>query len=314
MVYDASDINLQAAVAHLLEDGYLIVQGLIGASELTSVIADIEAIFDAERESPFDPGDGPSTTDDQQLTDYYQRSYTSDSAEVDRLVRRVRYDRHLNLDTPWPVPVSEINKAFLHVPSTFDDGRSRRIWNLPQKLRDCGRFIENQTLLALIRPVLGQDCVLSDISATSIGPHTSGGAWHVDSPFTQLPDPLPEMPLSVQNAWLLDEFTAHNGATRLVPGSHEWRRKPEWGSDKVDGEIVVEAPAGSLAMWLSNTWHRSGPNSTDAPRRALLGYYSRSWVKPFSDYTRTLSPEVARGYSPTARYLLGYSAYAPRRG
>ena len=87
MVYDASDINLQAAVAHLLEDGYLIVQGLIGASELTSVIADIEAIFDAERESPFDPGDGPSTTDDQQLTDYYQRSYTSDSAEVDRLAR-----------------------------------------------------------------------------------------------------------------------------------------------------------------------------------------------------------------------------------
>jgi ectoine hydroxylase-related dioxygenase (phytanoyl-CoA dioxygenase family) len=112
----------------------------------------------------------------------------------------------------------------------------------------------------------------------------------------------------------LDDFTANNGATRVVPGSHLSRRKPQWSGGAMEGEITLTAPAGSVAIWLSNTWHRSGPNMTDQPRRAILSYYCRSWIKPFSDFPAGIPPTKARSFSPTLRYLLGYSARGPVRG
>ena len=103
-------------------------------------------------------------------------------------------------------------------------------------MKQSGRLIEDPVLLQLVREVLGQDCLLSDISATSIGPNSGGsGAWHIDA---QLPEPLPEILLSVQNVWILDDFTAENGATRVVPGSHISRKKPKWGYDSLEGEIA----------------------------------------------------------------------------
>ena len=158
------------------------------------------------------------------------------------------------------------------------------------------------------RGVLGDDCVLSDISVNSIGPHTEGAAWHVDAPLGQLPEPLPEFPLTLQNVWMLDDFTAENGATRVVPGSHKRRRRPAWAGGRMEDEVILTAPAGSMAVWLSNTWHRVGPNSTDYPRRAILCYYDRSWIKPFSDYRTSIPRELLERYSPTLRYLLGFSA------
>ena len=82
----------------------------------------------------------------------------------------------------------------------------------------------------------------------------------------------------------------------------------------MDGEIALTGPAGSLALWLSHTWHRVGANATDYPRRAIIGYFSQAWVKPFSDYTRSVPAEVLRKYSPRTRYLLGCSAFSPPRG
>ncbi len=76
-----------------------------------------------------------------------------------------------------------------------------------------------------------------------------------------------------------------------------------------EGYVVVEK-AGSMAIWLSNTWHCSGPNYTDQPRRAILTYYARSWVKPFNDFRVTVPHDLARTFSPTVRYLLGFSANA----
>ena len=228
-------------------------------------------------------------------------------------MRRVRYTRAQQQDTPWPVPPAAVVKNFLHLPTLFDHDRSQRIWNVVNKAPEVGKLIEHPVVLSLAREILGADCVLADCSATSIGPHTDeGGAWHVDVPLGQLPEPLPDFPLTIQNAWMLDDFTTTNGATQIVPDSHRTRRKPAWGGDQ-ENRTKLTGPAGSVAIWLSNTWHRSGPNATDNPRRAILCYYSRSWMKPFTDYT-SIAPEVAQTFSPGLRYLLGFSASAPVRG
>ena len=313
--FDAASIDPKAAVNYLLEHGYVVVENMLEGGELEKLRSDVADIFASAREEPFAPGDGPAAPGDDELDAYMAESYMISDAERERVMKRIRHTRQEHMGTPWPVSPKQMNKSFMHLPLFFDYDKSQRIMNVPAKLRQTGRLLEHPVMLGLVREVLGDDCVLSDLSATSIGPGTDeGGAWHIDAPLTQMPEPLPDLPLTVQNAWMLDDFTEHNGATRVLPKSHLLRRKPAWGYESEEGEIILTAPAGSMAMWLSQTWHRSGPNSTENPRRALLGYFCRSWMKPFSDYTRAVPREVMETYSPTTRYLLGWSAFAPVRG
>ena len=250
---------------------------------------------------------------DESIEKFFRENYTVSEAELARLMRRIRYTRVQNHGTPWPVGVEEVNKTFLHLPTLFDDDKSQRIWNLLNKGETFASLVKRPIVLGLVRSVLGEDCVLSDCSATSIGPRTAGGAWHVDVPLGQLPEPLPETPLTTQNVWMLDDFTAENGATQVVAGSHTTRKKPQWSTELPGETVALTAPAGSVAVWLSGTWHRSGPNSTEHPRRGIICYYSRSWIKPFNDFQAGVAAEVRARMSPTMRYLLGSAASGPER-
>ena len=308
-----SSDDLKSVLTHLSEHGYAVIEGVLSEDEIRHYRGLVEELFERERQQPFEPEDGPALVGDDEIEAYLKESYQISEAEQARLMRRIRHSRAQNQGTPWPVPPSSVAKNFLHLPTLFDYDQSQRIWNVVNKAPDFGKLIEHPVVLSLVREILGDDCVLADCSATSIGPHTDeGGAWHVDVPLGQLPEPLPDFPLTIQNAWMLDAFTMTNGATQIVPDSHRTRRKPKWGGQQETGTMLT-GPAGSVAIWLSNTWHRSGPNATDNPRRAILCYYSRSWIKPFTDYT-SMAPEVAQTFSPELRYLLGFSASAPVRG
>ena len=306
--------RFQEALEFLQAEGYVVVENVLAETELVALREQVAEVLDRERKTPPDPGPATSRLADDDLRDYFVEHYSVSPAELERMLRFIRRTRSQQLDTPWPVPAGEVNKTFLHLPTRFDQDRSQRIWNLLGKAERVSALVEQQAVLAMVRSVLGADCLLSDCSATSIGAQTAGGSWHVDVPVGQLPEPLPEIPLTVQNAWMLDDFTTENGATRVVPGSHRSRRKPPWSSADLDGEVILTAPAGSVAIWLSNTWHRSGPNRTDCPRRAILGYYCRSWIKPFHDFRRAIALERAALFSPTLRYLIGYSAGSLLRG
>ena len=179
---------------------------------------------------------------------------------------------------------------------------------------DFAPLVEHPTLLDVMDAELGRDAVILDMSVNHVGAHTDSGGWHVDSPITQVPEPLPSFTLSIQSAWMLDDFTEANGATHVVRGSHLTLRKPPKGHDHQEGEVVLEGAAGSVALWLSQTWHRHGANVTDAPRCGVIVQYGRSWVKPFVDLRTPMTAEQARQLSPRLRYLMGCNASAPVRG
>ncbi len=309
-----SRLDLTEIAQRLRGEGYIVLEGLLNSSELEEWRGIINKLMAQERETPFAPGDGPTLSGDEEIESYLAESYAISPPELARLMQRIRHSRAENHDTPWPVGPREINKTFMHIPNLFDHDCSQYVRNLPAKTELTDRLVEHPVVLGLAHRLLGPDCVLGDVTATSIGPGTPGGSWHLDNPLTQMPEPLPDFPLGFQVAWMIDPFTTENGATRIVPRSHLTRRKPSWKRGGRSEEMALSGSAGAAAIWLASTWHRVGPNSTDQPRRAIISFYQRSWIKPFSDYRSSISPERARCMSSGARYLYGFSANGLRRG
>ncbi len=246
--------------------------------------------------------------------DWYTRIWDLDDDERRRLAERQLRQRRDEFDTPWPVPDEDVCISFIHIPTFFDGGRSQRVFNLINKDFAFAKLVEHPLVMSVVEDQLGKDAILLDVSVNAVGPHTQDGGWHVDSPLTQLPEPLPNFTLSLQTVWMLDEFCSANGATHVGRGSHLTLRKPPKGHETIDGDVVLEAPAGSLAIWLSQTWHRHSANQTNASRRGVITQYGRCWVKPFVDLRSPLTAEQATQLSPRLRYMMGCNAQPPVRG
>ena len=182
---------------------------------------------------------------------------------------------------------------------------ARRLANLVNKGEVFRRAILLPRMIECVRHVIGADAKLSSLNARSTDPHSDEGQpLHVD--MSALPD---ERGYWVCNTvWLLDDFTPDNGATRVVPGSHLWRQRPQDAlADPMaphPQEVLVLGKAGSIAVMNSHTWHGGTANRTPAPRLAMHGFYCRR-DKPQQQYQKQLlDADVQAGLSPELRDLL----------
>jgi ectoine hydroxylase-related dioxygenase (phytanoyl-CoA dioxygenase family) len=105
--------------------------------------------------------------------------------------------------------------------------------------------------------------------------------------------------------WMLDDFTNDNGATRMIPRSHAWRRLPEPGNrDTLPDEQLVTGTAGTVVVMNTHMWHAGTGNRTDRCRRALHGFYTRS-DKPQQQYQKALlRAQTVESLSPLQRRVL----------
>lgn len=119
-----------------------------------------------------------------------------------------------------------------------------------------------------------------------------------------------EMPLLLNTLVMLDDFTADNGGTLLLPGSHKHAAKP---SDEEFYKLAQPAigPAGSILIFNSNVWHAGGSNITDQPRRSVTPMFSKPFIKQQFDYPRAVGYESADSLPPHTRQIIGYNARVP---
>ena len=69
-------------------------------------------------------------------------------------------------------------------------------------------------------------------------------------------------------------------------------------------EKLLLAPAGTVVIFNSHTWHGGTLNHTNQRRRAMHSYFCRRDQPQQLDQKRYIRPETYERLSPAARYIL----------
>jgi ectoine hydroxylase-related dioxygenase (phytanoyl-CoA dioxygenase family) len=111
--------------------------------------------------------------------------------------------------------------------------------------------------------------------------------------------------MSINTFFALDEFTPENGATLLVPGSHQRDDLPSEAYMRA-AAVPAVCPAGSMIVFDSTLWHAAGQNRATRDRLAINQQFTRSYVKPQVDYVRALGDDVVLAQPARTQQLLGW--------
>ena len=153
------------------------------------------------------------------------------------------------------------------------DDTNQRVWNVLSRDPLFEDLAFHPFALHFVRAVLGWPALLGNISANITGPGGGEMVLHADQLF--VPEPWPSEPQGMNVAWLLDDFVEANGATQYVPGSHRLNRAPRPEEAEVE-TIPMAGPAGSIVVFESRVWHKTGFNrTTDQTRAGVFAWYTR---------------------------------------
>jgi len=122
--------------------------------------------------------------------------------------------------------------------------------------------------------------------------------------------PFPEdVVVEVSCIWAIQDFTADNGATRVVPRSHRLAH----GVRVADSEAAVaEMPRGSVVMYLGSTFHGGGANVSNETRYGINIDYVLGWLRQEENQYLSYTLDEVRALPERVQRLLGYEvgAYA----
>lgn len=183
---------------------------------------------------------------------------------------------------------------------------TRRLYNLVPRDPVFEELPVHHNVLPLVEELLEPECLLSGTTAMDIGPGERLQGLHADDGLFRIG--RPHRPMMATTIWALTEFTAANGATRIVPGSHREPGHPKPDDDR--RAIAAEMPAGSVLVMDSQLWHCGGPNTTaDDWRLGLNVQYVRGFFRTQQNHYLGVSADKLAGYGPRLRQLLGFELY-----
>ena len=96
--------------------------------------------------------------------------------------------------------------------------------------------------------------------------------------------PFPDVTMCLVMIWYLTDVDADSGGTWVVPGSHRDPRNPRGPADDIcvaapiPGELQVSAPAGSVYIQDSRSWHASPLHNRGRRRIAVVNRWCPWWL------------------------------------
>ncbi|HEY2772842.1 MAG TPA: phytanoyl-CoA dioxygenase family protein [Candidatus Binatia bacterium] len=204
----------------------------------------------------------------------------------------------------------------------FEGTRTERVYTLVARARVFWDIVLDERVLRLCERFLLPNFLLTASQAIRILPGETPQPIHSDDAFHLLPRPRPMISLSTIVA--VDAFTADNGATTIVPGSHLWdddRVRGQFSqalpdSDEEQRELATHAvpvlmPAGAAVVFAGTLLHGGGRNTSGRPRCAFSNQYCQPWARPQENFFLGVPAGVARQMPSRLQSLLGYSIHPP---
>ena len=193
----------------------------------------------------------------------------------------------------------------------FAGRRTRRTGGLVARSPLCRELIQHPLILASTRALLAgaTSFQLHLTQLIAIGPGEPAQLIHRDQwAFDFFPFPK-GYEVQCNTIWAMSDFTAENGATRVIPGSHLFEDKRQFAHEDCE---AAEMPAGSVFVYTGAVYHGGGANRSDATRYGLNLTYARSWLRQEENQYLSVPLEVARELPDELLRLIGYQrgAYA----
>lgn len=156
------------------------------------------------------------------------------------------------------------------------------VFNSYKERPQLGKFIFSETMAEICKATIGNTAYLFWEQFVVKGTDKKGAefTWHQDSGYVD------HTHKQYVNAWIpLDDVNEDNGTIALLPyhlagTKDKIEHKPVPGSNDREGYfgpekgVTANCPAGSIVVFSSTTFHRSGANNTDKMRRAWALQYS----------------------------------------
>lgn len=205
----------------------------------------------------------------------------------------------------------------------FEGTRTQRVYSLVGRGEVFERTAEHPLVLECLDALLRPGFLLTASQAICIHPGETPQPVHFDDTFYTLPRPRPTV--SISTIWALDDFSAINGGTEVIPGSHLWsddqvaavcpsERVVSTAAPWMGSMVPIEMAAGSLVLFAGTLLHRGGANRSPRVRRAFSHQYCEPWARQQENFVLSVPRERARRMSPRLRALLGYSIHPPFMG
>ena len=224
---------------------------------------------------------------------------------IDRLVPAAVMDSVHDELGPWIKATSFGN-------DDFTGTATRRTGSLIARSETFRDLAAHPLVLGTLDRVLGDHTTNYQLHLTQvidIGPGESGQVVHRDQwAFDFFPFPA-GFEVECHTMWAMTDFTEANGATRVIPGSHQWedRLRPEYGDT-----VPAEMARGSVFVYIGSVYHGGGANHSDGRRLGINVGYTLAWLRQEENQYLACPPEVARTLPVELAKLIGYNraAYA----
>jgi len=223
---------------------------------------------------------------------------------VDGLVPPATMDRARDELAPWldATPLG---------PDDFTGRRTRRTGGLVARSTTCRELVMHPLVLDTTRGLLegATSFQLHLTQVIAIGPGEPAQAIHRDQwAFDFFPFPR-GYEVQCNTIWAMSDFTAENGATRVVPGSN---RLDDGLAFKEADTVPAEMTKGSVLIYTGAVYHGGGANRSSGTRYGVNITYNRSWLRQEENQYLAVPLDVARTLPEDLLRLIGYArgAYA----
>lgn len=203
----------------------------------------------------------------------------------------------------------------------FGGFKTIKVQNLVGRSDLFRRQVVDPAIRRIIEHAIGPGYLLTSSMTLDMQPGEDCQPLHTDDIIYSETLPRPRPPLVCNTIWALTDFTAENGATRVIPYSHKSALDPgrtleevlaradEPPPPELGAPVPAEMPAGSILVLHGSLWHGGGANRTSQRRIGIAADHCAGWLRPTSNNMFSMPLDQIRCCDPVLQEMLGFGVY-----